>query len=645
MKDALEVLIPKPIKVKPADGSFKWSGQMKVVLEPGNEDDRIAAETLVEACDARRLAKPVIVDSDGGRVPAKAVILAGDPCRHWALLQAMREEGLTLPANAGDEGYVLRVTPSRILIAANSPAGVYYGIQTLIQLLPATGKAGVPAVDIADRPNIRQRGISMDFGRGEVYTVEAVKADIRRIAHYKMNLLVLYLENAFLFPSHPDIGEDRDRITTADAQELSAYARRHHVELAPCLDSPGHVERMLSHPKYQYLREGDESDGLRMVIDVTNPGTYPLLRDLYADLCKAFPAPTFYMGGDEAVALGKGRSKPVADKVGAANLFLRHVREIRKVLADHGKRMVVWGDPFEPGFFAAFGMTNYGMEALHGMPRDVIIAPWHYGRMDSFEFGDKAKELGFDMHLWTSMGACNGIFPELHSTIVNVETYVPHAHRLGALGVVDSNWGDKNDFRPYNWPALAHFAEWAWEPKARASKKLLPLTAESFYGPGTESLADVLLYLSNTRRYFGWMAFGMEFPGFKAFFDPMEPKELNAERVKLLAAFRLDGEKARRAFAQARAKATRETLYLDYIDYALDQLVVMGDIVECRHLLAKGDAKRREMLTKLTKDIPALFKRYEALWHRERHPRGLEQNRRQFAELIESIKKALAGLE
>ena len=110
------------------------------------------------------------------------------------------------------------------------------------------------------------------------------------------------------------------------------------------------------------------------------------------------------------------------------------------------------------------------------------------------------------------MGACTGVFPALNSALVNVETYIAHAHRLGALGAVHSNWGDSNDFRPYNWPGLAHFAEWAWEPNARTSQELLPMRAGEFLRGGQASLADVLLFLGDPGRYFGWYAFGVQSP-------------------------------------------------------------------------------------------------------------------------------------
>jgi hypothetical protein len=492
MNDVIARLVPKPREAALKEGCFAWTRDVVVIVEPGNEDDLFAAETLADGCRERGLPAPRIQQI--GDEPSSIrgaqnapVVLAGDPCRHLPLLKAMREEGIAIFPEMGDDGYALHIAPTRILIVGNTSAGVFYGFQTLIQLLTdAAGRAGagragagkggdggdgvgattaahaeIPALSIRDWTTLRHRGLSMDLARGEVYTPEAVKAHIRRMAHFKLNMLVIYLEDAFVFPSHPDIGRDRDRLTAEEARDIDAFAKKHHVMVIPLLDSPGHMERFLADPNYAHLAEGNETSQMRAVVDVTNPATYSLLRDLYSDLCDAFSAPYHVMCGDEALGLGKGRAKAEAEAFGTHNLHIRHIKKIRAILAERGKRMIIATDPFEPGFFEPFNIENYGIEALLQVPRDVVLLPWHYGRMDTFDFGDKAKELGFEQHLWAWQGDANGVFPYVNEAMTNVETYIAHAHRLKALGAVCSNWGDRNSFREYDWPVIAFYSEWA----------------------------------------------------------------------------------------------------------------------------------------------------------------------------------------
>lgn len=650
MKNIADRLVPRPREVKPGEGSLKWEGRLFLVVEPGNEEDRFAAETLVAACRERGLAAPeIIATQEKDEIPGGTLILAGDPCRLFPLAEVMRGESIKIPPQLADQGYFLQVKPGRILIAGNTKAGVYYGFQTLAQLLPEKGATEIPAVEITDWTPIAQRGISMDLSAGEVSGREHFKETIRRLGRYKLNLLVLSVANAFLFPSHPDISEGRDRLTSEEALELDAFARRHHVELVPCYDSPGHMTGTLSGPNYSRFAEGTEPRALLSVINVADPGTYPLLRDLYSDLCKAFPSKYNYMSGDEAFLLGWGKGRPLAERIGPKNMFVRHVKLIREILAEYGKRIVVAGDPFEPGFFKAFGLDNYGLEGLAQVPRDVIIGPWHYGRLESFPFGDQLREMGFDQYLLTSDAAYYQLFPAQHAAAANVESVLPHAHRLKALGTIHTHWNGsgENTFLEYTWPALAHYAEWAWESPGRPWAEMLPTVVESFYGEGTADLAETMRFLASTQSYFGWAFRPMGKGAFPIFFGPLEPRALTEAQLGLLAQFRRDRTAAVKAFERAKQAAGREREHLDFLEFALAQQETLGDLVESRHLLAQSDAasqeRLREILRKLAASFPELCRRYEELWLRTSRPLGLEPNRKRFAAVQEAIQRELAA--
>lgn len=658
MQSLLSYLIPRPREIEEKSGGFAWNEEVAVVLEAGNEEDRFAAQTLEEACRERGIASPGIRETafDPGmalKVPTSHVILAGDPCRHLPLLQAMREEGLKISKELGDEGYLLHVTPQRILIAGNSAVAVFHGIQTLIQLLPSKGSdnAALPCVSIKDWPSLRQRGILIDLARGEVPTPGAIKKYISHLARYKINALVLYMEDAFLFPSHPDIGGDRDRLTTKEVREIDEWALRHHIDLIPAVNSPGHMGRFLSDPNYERFAEGTSDAKYRDVIDVTDPEAYSFLRDLYTDISRAFSSPFHFICGDEAFGLGGEKSKGAAEAYGLGNLHVRHIKKIREILADNGKRAIIAGDAFEPDFFKEFGLDldNYGLDALYQVPRDMIIAPWHYGRVEQFSFGEILKDSGFQQILGAWLGDRNGVFPQVDDAAENMETFLPFAHRLSALGAVCTNWGDRVSFREYHWPMIAFFSEWAWECPGRPREELLRLSVESIYGLGTAPLAQTISFLGNLFRYFGWSVVGLESPGLKMFFSPIAPLALDEKQLGLLAEFRGDSAVARDGFREAKASATCHGELLDYFEFALDQFDTMADLVECRHLMAQEDEESREALADLLEEVSdsvtELAERYGALWLRWRRPRGLEVNLRYFENLMESIESVLESME
>lgn len=644
MKDACNGLIPKPREIQIKEGSFEWKDDIVIIIEPGRNDDLFSAQSLIEACRERKINSPGIISTtEICKYENSPKIIIGDPNFNFILLEEMKKRKVNITREMGDDGYILDISPDLILIAANTNAGAFYGVQTLIQLLPEKKSGKIPCVLIKDWTTLKHRGVSLDFARGVVYKTELIKENIKRLSHYKMNFLILYLEDAFVFPSHPEIGENRDRLTPDECLELDQFAKKHHVQLVPALDSPGHMERLLRHPKYSSLREGEEHDWQKSVINVSHPDTYPLLKDLYNDLCDVFSSPYVYMGGDECFGLGKGKNKELLDKAGSS-LFIRHIKIIRKILAERGKRMIIWPDQFEPDFFKAFGIENFGIEALYQVPRDVIIAPWHYGKMDEFPFGETLMQLGFDTHLWSSF-ACHEIYPLMRTTAKNVETYIPFAHKQGALGAIHSSWKDWNSFNEFNWPQAIYFSEWAWEAAGRTMEQLLPFAVESFYGPGTAELSKTFLLLGDIDRYFGWGMIGIGAPGFRLFFEPMNPWELNEDTLKLQEEFRKELKIARDIFENVREKISRNPEHLDYIAFALDQQELLADLVFCRHLMAKTDEGSKKQLQILLSDtykkLQELFERFQELWLRGERPLGLETNKKHFQNLIKSIEESL----
>jgi hypothetical protein len=656
MKAILDRLIPKPREVAPGEGAFSWDRDVALVVEPGNEDDGFAAATLIEACRAWGVRPPRLVAAQSAaEVGAGPVIYAGDPCRLVPLGAIFKNEGIAALEKVGEQGYFLQIRPDRIVVAGNTPVGVYYGVQTLMQLLPVKGAPPTPALEIIDWTVVRQRGFAIDSFAGEVYTPDALKAVVRRAAHYKMNAIVLYMENAFRFPSHPDLAEGRDTLTREEAMEVDAFARRHHLQLQPLFNSPAHMRFTLAHPNYKHLAEGTGM-GAERIINVSHPETYPLLADLYGDLCASFSSPFIYMGGDEAFAFGAMASKELTQTIGVENLYLRHVKKIRDVVARHGKRLVVYGDPFEPGFFKNFGMKGYGLEGLSRIPRDVVIAPWHYGKTEEFPFGEQLNALGFEQHLWSSNAAYLTLFPNIEGSAQNVETYTSRAHGLKALGVVHSDWNEpgQNTLSEFNWPAgNVFFAEWAWAEHARPWAEALPVAVESFYGPGAKSLAETLRFLSSMRRYFGWGGGGFVDPGRALFFSPLEPRRLGQfaqswkdkegnERVGIpleeaqrsLDEFRRDWAQAREAFDAAKTAASRNRSHLDYVEFALAQQEAVADLVEARHLMTLPEAQAaprlKQAVGKLAQTYPALMRRFEELWRRVNKPLGVKGNLERF---------------
>ena len=660
--EVLNRLVPRPQEMRLARGCFEWTEGIILVIEPGNAADHLAAGTVVEHLRERGCVPPEIVATrDEALVLGRRQVLAGDPCRNWLLGKAMREDGVEIPPSLGTEGYVLCVTPRRILVAGISPEGVYYGLQTLAQLAASScGTGGIPCVLIRDYPGVRQRGLLLDLASGQVCRPGAFRRLIRRMAHYKLNTLVLYLQDAFVYPSHPETAELRDRLTAADVEEMVSFARGHHLEIVPCLDSCARMGGMLEVPSMSHLSEG-EAPPLSGMLNVAHPEAYPLLEELYGDLCRFFPAAIHCVGGDEAPGIGAGRSASAAAQAGRDTLYLRHIKMVRDILAGHGRRMAVPADAFEPGPQPLDAVERVGMEGLRQVPRDVVLVSRPSGEVQGFSFGESAREMGFDVQMWTPDAAGGRLYPAVGEAARNVQSFLQYAQRMGATGAIHSGRSapGENTFFEYGWPAAAFFAEWAWSLPGRTWENAAQPVAESFYGPGCGRVADVVRFLGHLEEYFPWARAGHRPAGMDLFFGPVIEHRLGrapgsgrghsapsipaAEAEQRLAAFRHDLFAARDSLIQARIFATANVEHLDYLDFALEQYEALADLVELRHILSlKGpEARRRlvETLRRLEAFLPSVLDRYCELWDRTNLPLGLRPNRERFERVLGSVRE------
>jgi N-acetyl-beta-hexosaminidase len=117
--------------------------------------------------------------------------------------QRLRSLKIALPDSLGPEAYVLFVSPKEILVAGNSHQGVFYGVQTLRQLIRSNRSGNsIPCLSIIDWPVLKYRGWMDDISRGPIPTVEFLKHEIRTLSEYKLNFLTLYTENVFKLKSH-----------------------------------------------------------------------------------------------------------------------------------------------------------------------------------------------------------------------------------------------------------------------------------------------------------------------------------------------------------------------------------------------------------------------------------------------------------
>ena len=201
------------------------------------------------------------------------------------------------------EGYRLRAAGSSVIIEASDPRGLFYGAQTLRQLvIGAPASRSVPSVDITDSPRFRWRGLLIDEGRHFFGKAVLLKI-IDEMAAYKLNRLKLHLTDyegwRLEIPSYPKLTQvgalvdgTPQYFTTADMREIVQYAAARHIMVVPEIEMPGHAGAAArSYPEF-FNPDGS-------AFDPANPKTYDFIRDILTEVARLFPAPYIDFAGDE----------------------------------------------------------------------------------------------------------------------------------------------------------------------------------------------------------------------------------------------------------------------------------------------------------------------------------------------------------
>ncbi len=425
-------VLPQPKVWKLTGETFKVGAETRILLaDPHSEDDRFAAEDFID--DLRETAAVSLSIGKGRGRRSILIGLAESPAVREALRRA--DLGALLgdaAQNSDPEGYILGVTPDRIVVAGHTSTGVFYGLQTLKQLVQgAASDAYVPGVWIADWPTMRWRALSDDISRGPVPTLEYIKRQLRTEAAFKMNMHSFYMEQAFASISHPLIAPIGGALTPAEIRELVIYARRYHIELVPEQQTFGHLHNALKIEKYSELAETPYGD----VLSPQQEGTYKLISDWYRELSELFPGKFFHIGADETFELGEGQSREMVKARGVGAVYFEHLRRVREILDPYKRRLMFWGD-----------IALRHPDLLNQIPRDMIVMNWAYGPSESYEARIKPfKDAGLEQFVCPGVQNWNQIFPNEDAAAINIPNFVRDGQRAGAQGVMNTSWDDDGE--------------------------------------------------------------------------------------------------------------------------------------------------------------------------------------------------------
>ncbi|MHB9130931.1 MAG: glycoside hydrolase family 20 zincin-like fold domain-containing protein [Armatimonadota bacterium] len=426
--------IPQPVEIREEAGECFWGKSLVIVLPAAADDhDLFAVGWLQDELESALGYGVTASKRFANDYPGLALVLArADRDGGWLGSETDLPE---LPV----QGYHLRITDTGVLLVGADAPGLFYGVQTLLQLLKQTGEK-LPALTITDYPAFPTRGVMLDISRGKVPTLETLLELVEMFASWKINHLQLYLEHTFHWPSHPKIGQGYDPLTAEDILVVDASCAQRHIAFVPNLQSFGHQGHLLRLPEYAHLAESDR----RWTLSPTEAGTYELLDDLYAEFLPNFRSRLFNVDSDETWDLGKGKSASLVEEKGLGRVYLDHILRLRELAAKYDRRIMFWGD-----------VILHAPELIPEIPDDVIVLQWDYRREPSEESVQKFADAGKQFYVCPGTNTWSAFYPRQADARGNIRALAAYGARHGALGLLNTDWGDGGH---YNLQGLSFYA-------------------------------------------------------------------------------------------------------------------------------------------------------------------------------------------
>ena len=495
-------LIPQPVSLVQGGGTLKLPFSLTIIADKNEEVKRIATDL------SRRLktAANKVTVREGKTLLPKSILLS-----------------LTNETGMPKEGYRLKVTATGISLTASEPVGIFYGVQTLLQLFPKqiespeiqkpVNEWALPIVTIEDHPRFGWRGLMLDVSR-HFFTVAQVKDYIDQMVKYKFNLLHLHLTDdqgwrieIKSLPKLTEVGAWRVErtgtfgtfpkpqpgekatyggfYTHEDIKELVKYAAERYVNILPEIDVPGHsLAALASYPELSctpgeyYVSPGDRfmmwpggGQHFYGLLDNTicpaNEKAYKFLDKVFTEVAQLFPFPYIHMGGDETARNFWEKSEQIKALMQKENLKdldevqSYFVKRVEKIINSKGKKMIGWDEILQGGL-----APNAAVMSWRGMK----------GGIEAAKMGHEVVMSPTDFAYIDYMQGDASIEPPVYATLRLKKAYqfepLPEGVDAKLIKGGQANlWSEQvynmRHAQYMTWPRAFAIAEALWSPKEK----------------------------------------------------------------------------------------------------------------------------------------------------------------------------------
>lgn len=519
------------------------------------------------------------------------------------------------------QGYRLHILPDGITIEGHDPAGVFYGVCTLVQVIEQAG-ATLPCLEIADWPDIPARGVMLDISRDKVYRMDTLYELVERLAGWKINQLQLYTEHTFAYRNHPDVWAKASPMTGEEIMALDAFCRERFIELVPNQNSFGHMERWLPLPRYAALAEthdwyttpwGDAKMKGPFSLAPENPGSLALITSLYDELLPHFSSKLFNVGCDETIDLGQGVSQEICQARGKGQVYLDYLLRVYADVKRRGYTMQFWGDI----------INNDHPELAALLPRDVIALNWGYEDKHPFDVENaRFAASGVPFYVCPGTSTWCSLAGRTDNALANLINAAENGLKYGAIGYLNTDWGDRGHWQvpPVSYLGFAAGAAYAWAVEANRAIDAAAVTSRFAFEDPTGAMGRVAYDLGNI-----YQAPGVPVGNGSALFWMLqfsldEVKKYHADPAKLRQT--LDAIDAAMA-PLANARMARPDADLIRREFENTAHLLRHSVKRGLLALEGGSAA---LSSELDADMQAIIAEYRALWLERARPGGLEDS-------------------
>lgn len=402
--------------------------------------------------------------------------------------------------SSSPEGYLLDIKDDEVIISANNAAGLFYGCQTLSQLMEDSRDqhVNIPACKITDYPDVAYRALHLDL-KHHLDSVSYYYNIIDRMAQIKINAVIVEFEDKLGYREASKVAAG-NAISIEEFAKISQYAKARNIEISPLVQGLGHASYILKHDEYKELRDNPASD---WSFDAVNPKTYDLQFSLYKDAIAATPHGKYlHVGGDEVGDLGQSE---LAKKSGMkpVELQMHWLKKVCDFAQANNRTPIFWDDmvfklsnlyetTYDPKISAEQVKNTWNEnehllnENVNLFPKNCIYMRWNYD--DPGLPGNRKAIEWYKSHNLNVMPATAGqtmwpMLPRANSNFKAIKEFAGITSEEKLNGILCTLWDDCSPHFETYWRGIYDFALFTWHYTDVAADDVHAIYRHRFYGP------------------------------------------------------------------------------------------------------------------------------------------------------------------